>query len=139
MIVRGAVLALTITIAPQTQAPNWAHPLPYEVMRSLSNCETGSNLKHRTLSYVGAFGFTHDTFRKFNPYGKPAHQLTYGEQSKVLDHAFWYGKRKENGEFRWAVGPWGHGCFKRLWKTSPALRHAVCNNGKQSVRRWCRK
>jgi len=113
--------------------------LPYEVYKALSDCETGSNLKHESLSYVGAFGFTKVVFRQYNPTGKPAAKMTYGEQAKTLDHAFFYGKRQPSGKFLWPVGAWGHGCWKQLWVKMPALRNAVCNNGKWQVRKQCRK
>jgi len=65
-----------------------------------------------------------------------APRMTYGQQARVLDRAFWFG-HVERGRKQWPVGPWGHGCFKRLYKTTK-LRTLVCNNHKRAVRRWCR-
>lgn len=62
-----------------------------------------------------------------------AHRLTYAQQARILDRAFFYGYGKQ-----YAVGPWGHGCWKHLWRVNTKLRTAVCNNRKQVVRRWCR-
>jgi len=139
-LIQGALVALLITFSPATgtEPPVWNHPLPYSVYRALSDCETGSNLAHKSMSYIGAFGFAKSTWRMFSdtPISQ-AKNLKYWQQAKVLDHAFWYGKR-HGAKFQWAVGPWGHGCFKRLWRTNPQLRTAVCHNGKQQVRRWCR-
>ena len=52
-----------------------------------------------------------------------AHKLSWNEQARILDRAFWFGYGKQ-----YAVGPWGHGCFKRLWKTSAKLRSRVCKS-----------
>lgn len=140
-LIASLVVALLINVAPATNPPPvWNHPLPWHVYRALSDCETGSNLGHVTRSYVGAFGFAKGTWRLFSDTPiRHAKNMTYGQQAKVLDHAFWYGRDRPDGTRLWAVGPWGHGCFKMQWKTSPDLRRAVCHNGKQLVRRWCRK
>ena len=66
-----------------------------------------------------------------------APRMTYAQQARVLDRAFFFG-HTEHGRKQWPVGAWGHGCWKRLWKTRATLRHAVCNNRKQQVRRQCR-
>ena len=103
-------------------------------MRRLAACETTGNLGHVTRSYVSAWGFAKTTWRMFSD--TPVHRvknLTWEQQARVVDRAFWFGWRKQ-----YAVGPYGHGCFKRLWRESPQLRHTVCNNRKQQVRRWCR-
>lgn len=103
-------------------------------MRRLAACETGGNLGHLTRSYVSAWGFYKGTWRLFSD--TPVHRvkhLTWEQQARVVDRAFWFGWRKQ-----WPVGPYGHGCFKKLWRTDARLRTRVCNNRKQQVRRWCR-
>jgi hypothetical protein len=103
-------------------------------MQRLAACETGGNLAHLTRSYVSAWGFYKGTWRMFS--ATPIHrvkQLTWEQQGRVVDRAFWFGWGNQG-----PVGPYGHGCFKKLWRTEPRLRTRVCNNRKQQVRRWCR-
>ena len=103
-------------------------------MRRLAACETGGNLGHLTRSYVSAWGFYKGTWRMFSD--TPVHRvkhLTWEQQARVVDRAFWFGWRKQ-----WPVGPYGHGCFQKLWRTDARLRTRVCHNRKQQVRRWCR-
>jgi hypothetical protein len=129
-----AALALILTLQATPAHADWNHPLPYELYRQLSDCETGSNTAHLTRSYVGAFGFYKGTWRMFSSTPPTrAYRLTYGQQARVLDRAFWFGYGKQ-----YAVGPWGHGCFKHYWLVSSKFRTAVCNNRKHQVRRWCR-
>ena len=139
-LIASMLVALVLNVTPATQPPPvWNHPLKWHVYKALSDCETGSNLAHITRSYVGAFGFSKPVWRMFSDTPiRHAKNMTYGQQAKVLDHAFWYGIRDIDGIKQWPVGPWGHGCFKRLWKTMPDLKRGVCHNGKASVRRWCR-
>ena len=134
-------IAATIAIGlPATQVnAEWNHPLPYETYVMLARCETQNNTRHKTRSYVGAFGFARSTWDLFaDTPNSQAHTLTFAQQARVLDRAFFFG-HIERGRKQWPVGPYGHGCFKHYWRTSLELRSQVCNNAKQSVRRWCRK
>ena len=134
-------LALTLTLAaPAVQADAaWEPVLGFDLMTALARCETGNDTTHRTRSYVGAWGFYRRTWDLFadTPASK-AHRLSWNQQARVLDRAFWFG-HTVHGRKQWAVGPFGHGCFKRLWKSNLRLRTRVCNNGRQQVRRWCRQ
>ena len=125
---------ITLLIPANVTFAQWQPVLGFDLMHQLSQCETGNNTAHLTRSYVGAFGFTKATWRMFSDTSPTwAHKLTWDQQARVVDRAFWYGWGNQ-----YAVGPWGHGCFKRLWKLSSKLRTRVCNNRKQQVRRWCR-
>lgn len=133
--------ALLILQATPVKA-EWNHPLPRDVYEYLSRCETGLSpseaVRHQSRSYVGAFGFAKTTWRLFSD--TPVHrakQLTWAQHARVLDRAFWFGHTRA-GRKQWAVGPWGHGCFKHLYASSSKLRHAVCHNAKHQVRKWCR-
>ena len=136
------LVAAFITIAPASQAlaeAEWNHPLPKWVYLDLARCETQNNTKHRTRSYVGAFGFYRRTWDLFaDTPNSQAHTLTFAQQARVLDRAFFFG-HTENGRKQWAVGAYGHGCWKYYWKQSAELRTLVCNNGKVQVRKQCRK
>lgn len=123
-----------MSTAPPAQAADWNHPLPRELYRALSDCETGSNVAHLTRTYVGPFGFTKTVFRWYadTPVHRAKH-LTYAQHARIFDRAFFFGH-----DGRRPVGPWGHGCWKLWWKQSAKLRHTVCHNAKQQVRRWCR-
>jgi hypothetical protein len=124
------MLTMTVTV-PATQ---WTHPMPKAWYVALARCETGNNTKHSTRSYVGAFGFYRRTWDLFaNTPNRRAPKLTFNQQARVMDRAFWYGHTK-NGRKQWPVGPWGHGCFKM----SKSAQSAVCNHRKHQVRRWCR-
>jgi hypothetical protein len=108
-------------------------------MTWLARCETQNNTAHLTRSYVSAWGFYKGTWRLFS--STPVHRvkhLTWDQQARVVDRAFWFGWDRPDGTYQWPVGPFGHGCFKRLWAVSTDLRTRVCNNRKQQVRRWCR-
>jgi len=108
-------------------------------MQALAQCETGAQLDHLTRSYVSAWGFYKGTWRLFS--ATPVHRvkhLTWEQQARIVDRAFWFGWTRPDGRRQWPVGPFGHGCFKRLWRESANLRTRVCNNRKQQVRRWCR-
>lgn len=135
MLKKVCAITFLLTFLPaQPSAAQWNHPLPFAVYRSLSNCETGTNLGHITKTYVGAYGFTKTVWGWYSSTpARKAHTLTFAQQSRVLDRAFFFGYKS-----RAAVGPWGHGCWKRLWLTNHELRVSVCNNGKRQVRRWCR-
>ena len=130
--------AIVLMVAVPAPPAQWNHPLPYEQYRALSQCETENNTAHRTPTYVSAFGMTRRVWNDFaDAPDTKAHTMTYAQQARVLDRVFWFG-HIEHGRKKWAVGPWGHGCFKHFWRISSELRTAVCNNGKQAVRRWCR-
>lgn len=108
-------------------------------MHRLAGCETGGRLDHLTRSYVGAWGFYKGTWRLFSD--TPVHRvkhLSWEQQARVVDRAFWFGHTKRNGKHNGAVGPFGHGCFKYHYAKDANLRTRVCNNRKQQVRRWCR-
>ena len=130
----SAVSAVLLTLTLTVPSPQWNQALDREWYVALARCETGNKTTHSTRSYVGAFGFYRRTFDLFadtpNRYG---HRLTFNQQARVLDRAFWYG-HTERGRKQWPVGPWGHGCFKK----SASAQAAVCNHRKQQVRRWCR-
>lgn len=108
-------------------------------MQRLAACETGGRLDHLTRSYVSAWGFYKGTWRLFSD--TPVHRvkhLSWEQQARVVDRAFWFGHTKRNGKHNTAVGPFGHGCFQLLYRTDANVRTRVCNNRKQQVRRWCR-
>jgi hypothetical protein len=125
-------LALTLTLtAPPSQ---WNQTMPRAWYVALAQCETGNNTTHSTRSYVGAFGFYRRTWDLFaDTPARKATRLTFNQQARVLDRAFWYG-HTERGRFQHPVGPWGHGCYKM----SKSAQQAVCNHRKHQVRRWCR-
>ena len=128
------IIALVTFLTASPAAASWNHPLSYGLYVRLAQCETGNRTDHLTRSYVGAFGFAKPTWRMFADTSPTwAHRLTFAQQARVLDRAFWFGYGKQ-----FAVGPWGHGCFRRLWRTDANLRTEVCNNRKHEVRRWCR-
>lgn len=136
-----ATVLFTSLQATPVQA-EWNHPLPKDVYLQLSICETGKRpdqaVTHMSRSYVGAFGFAKTTWRMFSD--TPVHRakhLTWAQHARVLDRAFWFGHTR-NGRKQWAVGPFGHGCWKHLYASSPKLRHMVCHNAKRQVRKWCR-
>ena len=125
-------------VAVPAPPATWNHPLPYEEYRALSQCETQNDPTHSTRTYVTAFGMTRAVFEMFaDAPASRAPRMTYAQQARVLDRAFFFG-HTEHGHKQWPVGAWGHGCWKQLWKVRASLRHAVCNNGKQQVRRQCR-
>lgn len=128
-----------------TESPveaRWNRALPREAYEALGRCETGGkrgNPAHSTRSYVGAFGHYRRTWDLFaDTPNKRAHQLTWEQQARVLDRTFWYGhtptRGPKAGRRQWPVGPWGHGCYKRIhW-----IQELVCKHRKHTVRRWCR-
>lgn len=122
--------AAILSTATPAAADDWRHPLPRAWYVALARCETGNNTRHSTRSYVGAFGFYRRTWDMFadTPH-KRAPTLTFEQQALVLDRAFWRGWRDQP-----AVGPWGHGCYKKL----PHTQRAVCKHNNPKVRRWCR-
>jgi len=129
-----AVTVIALAIPPSVTHAQWQPALGRELTTLLAQCETGNNTAHKTRSYVGAFGFAKPTWRMFSDTSPTwAHKLSWDQQARVLDRAFWFGWRNKG-----PVGPWGHGCFKRYWQTNAKLRHTVCNNRKHQVRRWCR-
>lgn len=140
MIRRAVLVAAVITVCWQTPVnAAWEPVIGRERMVWLSTCETANNTKHRTRSYVGAFGFYRRTWNLFaDTSDRAAHKLTWAQQARVADRAFWYGWRKPDGSKQWPVGPFGHGCFKKLWAKDAKLRHTVCYHRKHQVRRWCR-
>ena len=126
--------ALSLTLPATPADAGWGHPLPRDWYLALSRCETGNNPKHSTRSYVGAFGFYRRTWDLFaDTPNRRAPRLTWDQQARVLDRAFWYG-HTENGRKQWPVGPWGHGCFKKL----PHTQEAVCKHKNHKIHRWCR-
>jgi hypothetical protein len=128
--VGALMLTMTLTAPP----PQWNQALDREWYVALARCETGNNTKHATRSYVGAFGFYRRTWDLFaDTPNRRAPKLTFNQQARVMDRAFWYGHTK-NGRKQWPVGPWGHGCFKM----SKSAQQAVCNHRKHQVHRWCR-
>ena len=135
-----AVLAsLVAPVGRVSASDGWNHPLPKYWYERLAQCETQNNTRHRTPSYVGAFGFARSTWDLFaDTPNSQAHTLTFAQQARVLDRAFFYG-HTERGRKQWAVGAYGHGCWKYYWKQSAELRSLVWNNGKQAVRKQCRK
>lgn len=122
--------ALLIATPATTAQASWNHPLPKSWYLDLARCETGNNTRHSTRSYVGAFGFYRRTWDLFaDTPNRRAPQLSFAAQARVLDRAFFYG---HNGQY--PVGPWGHGCFKKLRHT----QEAVCKHRNHKIRRWCR-
>ena len=125
--------AIVLGIGTPAQA-QWNHPLDRWAYQALSDCETGTDLAHATRTYVGPFGWTRQVHAWYSDTpARNARRLTYGQWARILDRAFWYGH-----EDRGPVGPWGHGCFRHLYRTNPKFRAQVCNNPKHQVRRWCR-
>ena len=138
----AALTVAFITLAPASQAlaeGEWNHPLPKKWYVTLAQCETQNRTTHRTRSYVGAFGFARSTWDLFaDTPNSQAHTLTFAQQARVLDRAFFFG-HTERGRKQWPVGAYGHGCWKHYWRHSQELRSLVCNNAKQAVRKQCRK
>jgi len=123
-------IAVTLSTPARAQADAWPHPLPRDWYLALARCETGNNTRHSTRSYVGAFGFYRGTWDMFaDTPNRRGHRLNFSQQATVLDRAFWRGWRNQP-----AVGPWGHGCFKKL----PHTQEAVCKHPNRKIRRWCR-
>jgi len=140
LIRRAVLVAAVITVCVQTPVnAGWEPVIGRDRMVWLATCETGNNTKHRTRSYVTAFGFYKRTFDLFadTPH-QAAHKLTWNQQARVLERAFFYGWRKPDGSKQWPVGPYGHACWKKLWAKDATLRHLVCYHRKHQVRRWCR-
>lgn len=107
-------------------------------MTALARCETQNNTRHRTRSYVSAWGLYRRTWDLFaDTPASQAWRLTWEQQARVVDRTFWFG-HTEHGRKQWAVGPFGHGCFKAMWHKNGALRAKVCQNARIQVRRWCR-
>lgn len=135
-----ATTAVIVLLAPVSPAEaRWEPVLGRDTMQRLAACETGGRLDHLTRSYVSAWGFYKGTWRLFSD--TPVHRvkhLTWEQQARVVDRAFWFGHTKRNGKRNGAVGPYGHGCFKYHYAKDANLRARVCNNRKQQVRRWCR-
>lgn len=132
------LLSLTALVPVSPVEASWGPVLGRQTMLALARCETQNNTAHRTRSYVSAWGFYRRTWDLFaDTPASQAWRLSWDQQARVVDRAFWFG-HEEHGRFQWAVGPWGHGCFKALWKRDAKLRHTVCHNRKQKVRRWCR-
>ena len=132
-----ATIAVTLIIPATPADAQWNRALPRDAYEQLGRCETGGrrgNPAHSTRSYVGAFGFYRRTWDLFaDTPARKAPTLTWEQQARVLDRIFFFG-HTENGRKQWAVGPWGHGCYKSLeW-----VQNLVCRSGKHSVRRWCR-
>ena len=131
--------ASIVLLAPVSPVEaRWEPVLGRDTMQRLAACETGGNLAHLTRSYVSAWGFAKGTWRMFSD--TPVHRvkhLSWDQQARVVDRAFWFGHTR-NGRKQWAVGPFGHGCFKKFYREDANLRTRVCNNRKQQVRRWCR-
>jgi hypothetical protein len=131
------ITALLLSVAVPAPPAVWNHPLPYEQYRAISDCETQSDTAHSTRRYVTAFGMTRHVWNMFaDAHDSKAPRMTYAQQARVLDRVFFYG-HTERGRKQWPVGPWGHACFKHLYKTTK-LRTLVCHNHKQAIRRWCR-
>ncbi len=131
------MLTAALLLSTPTQASagaEWDHPFPKAWYTALGTCETGNESDHSTRSYVGAFGFYRRTWNLFSHTpDKRAPQLTWRQQARVLDRAFWFGHTERN-RFQWPVGPWGHGCFKKLKHT----QEAVCKHPNRKIRKWCR-
>ena len=126
-------VALAIPATPAEAACN--HPFPKSWYVALAQCETQNNTRHKTRSYVGAFGFSRRTWDLFaDTPNSQAHTLTFAQQARVLDRAFWFG-HIESGRKQWAVGPWGHGCYKG----SQSAQEAVCASQNRWVRKWARR
>jgi len=138
---RTVIVTVAIALCAPANAvqAEWSPIIGRDRMMWLSQCETANNTKHRTRSYVGAFGFYRRTWNLFaDTSDRAAHKLTWNQQARVAERAFWYGWRKPDGSKQWPVGPFGHGCFKKLWAQDADLRKVVCYNRKHQVRRWCR-
>lgn len=133
------VAAVVIALAPvRPVEASWEPVLGEGLMKRLAACETGNDTQHRTRSFVSAFGVARQTWNLYadTPH-QEAHKLTWNQQARVLDRVFWFG-HVEAGRKQWAVGPYGHGCFRALWRSSVELRTRVCHNARERVRRWCR-
>lgn len=108
----------------------WGHPFGRDWYTALARCETGNNPRHSTKSYVGAFGFYRGTWDMFaDTPNRRAPRLTWRQQALVLDRAFFFGHGTQA-----PVGPWGHGCYKKLRHA----QEAVCKHKNHKIRRWCR-
>lgn len=132
------MLAVSFSFPAARVDAAWEPVLGRDLMTRLAQCETGNDTHHATRSYVTAWGLYRRTFELFaDTPARRAGRLTWVQQARVVDRVFWFG-HTERGRKQWAVGPWGHGCFKRLWRESVELRHRVCHNARDRVRRWCR-
>lgn len=131
--------AITMLAPPSQAGAHWEPAVGRGWMTRLAVCETGNNITHETRSYVSAWGFYRRTWDLFadTPAAR-ADRLTWDQQARVVDRAFWFGWVKPDGSKQWPVGPFGHGCWKSFWEKYPDLRHTVCYHAKKQVRRWCR-
>lgn len=130
-----AVTATIAALGPVSPADaSWNHPLPKDWYEGLARCETGLNVKHRTRTYVTAFGMTRHAFNLYaDTHPSRAHTLTFAQQARVVDRLAWFG-HTENGRKQWPVGPWGWGCLKN----SPKLRMVLCRSTHPKVQKWKR-
>ena len=130
----AVIAAATLMMPVQAVRAQWNHPLPLWAYDRLAQCETGHDTTHQTRTYVSAFGMTRAVWNMYaDTSDRRAHQLDFAAQARVLDRVFWFGHRD-----RYPVGPWGHGCFKYLYRTDSNFKTLVCHNSKHKVRRWCR-
>jgi hypothetical protein len=79
----------TLVVTPAGNTGNnwqWQHKkwLP-PVWQRIAQCETGTNWKHNSGTYQGAFGFYHGSWDAFNKFGYPreAYNATPWQQYKV--------------------------------------------------------
>ena len=130
-----AVTATIAALVPVSPADaTWNHPLPKDWYEALARCETGLNVKHRTRTYVTAFGMTRHAFSLYaDTHPSRAHTLTFAQQARVVDRLAWFG-HTENGRKQWPVGPWGWGCLKN----TPKLRMVLCRSTHPRVQKWKR-
>ncbi len=130
-----AVTATIAALGPVSPADaTWNHPLPKDWYEALARCETGLNVKHRTRTFVTAFGMTRHAFSLYaDTHPSRAHTLTFAQQARVVDRLAWFG-HTENGRKQWPVGPWGWSCLKN----TPKLRMVLCRSTHPRVQKWKR-
>jgi hypothetical protein len=108
--------------------------LPDRYYDLLARCETGHNWKHSTRSYTGGLGIYRGTWRRWSN-SSSAKGKTPQYQVKVADKIAFLGHTEPDGEFVWAVGPWGWGCVKN----SAKLQGFICQSRHKAVQRWKRR
>ena len=81
-LVRRWVAALVALVAFTGEARAQVPAFPW---LALANCETSVNWRHYTLSYEGAYGFTHDAWRRYRYPKMPlrADRATPDQQTRV--------------------------------------------------------
>lgn len=107
--------------------------LPDRYYDLLATCETGRDWNHSTRSYTGGLGIYRGTWKRWSD-SSSAKGKTPQYQVAVADKIAFLGHTEPNGEFVWAVGPYGWGCVK----DSETLQGFICRSKHKVVQRWKR-